>query len=334
MMTKPLFQIIGFAVLATGICAVSGLARADQPAASFHHVHLNVTDPEATIEHYVKFFGAVPVTFRGVSDALFTERSYILLSTVDDPPPSNAGTALWHIGWGGADGPNQFEFMTRQGATWDTELVTIGRDQGHFFYAEGPDGDLAEVFTGLVDDPESGVTLPPILTAPPHHRFNHVHLLATDINATRDWYMQTLGALGDPTPIPDPGTPPIDMAFTDPAHIVFSAVWNTAFVVDNVVFNVFVNPQEPAFWWAGDIVPEMAPTDGRVIDHIGFAYSDIEPVYDRMKADGVEIVRDIAWDEDFNMKSFYIRGPDGVLIEIAEANPLLAASWLNQTQAD
>ncbi|MGI9482460.1 MAG: hypothetical protein ACR2OR_08900, partial [Hyphomicrobiales bacterium] len=255
-----------------GTVKLPAVAAAAEPAASFHHVHLNVTNPKATIEHYVKFFGAVPVQFRGVSDALLTEQSYILLNKVGRRPPANSGTSLWHIGWGGVDGPNQFKWLSEQGVKWDTELVTIGRDQGHFMYAEGPDGELAEIFTGLLDDPETGVKLPPILTAPPHHRYNHVHLLAKDINATRDWYIDHLGALGEKKPVPDPGPPPAGMKFTDPAHKTFTAIWNTAFVVDSVIFNIFVNPKKPAFWWSGDLVPKMAKTDGRVIDHIAFSY--------------------------------------------------------------
>ncbi len=42
--------------------------------AHFHHVHLNVTDPAKSLRFYEFMFGAIQVRFRGVSDALFTER--------------------------------------------------------------------------------------------------------------------------------------------------------------------------------------------------------------------------------------------------------------------
>lgn len=318
-----------FAVLAGGLFLATNGTQAEEAAASFHHVHLNVIDPEASVRHYVRYFGAVPVKFRGISDALLTGQSYILLNKVDELAQPNSGTSLWHIGWGGIDGPNHFDWLTKQGVKWNTELVTVGNNQGHFMYAEGPDGELAEIFTGLVDDPDSDVKLPPILTTPPHHRYNHVHLLADDINVTRDWYMKHLGALGDNTLIPDPGPPPADMKFTDPPEQTFTAIWNTATVVDSVIFNIFGNPKEPAFWWTEELIPELAKTDGRAIDHIGFSYPDIEPVFERMKADGVEIVKEIAWDAQLAMKSFYVRGPDGVLIEIVEADPLPDASWMH-----
>lgn len=64
-------------------------------------------------------------------------------------------------------------------------------------------------------------------------------------------------------------------------------------------------------------------------NHFAFSYPDIQPVYGRMKANGVEIVKDIEWNDELKMKSFFVRAPDGVLVEIVEADPLPDASWLD-----
>ena len=117
------------------------------------------------------------------------------------------------------------------------------------------------------------------------------------------------------------------MKFSDPIKDVFTKVWNTAVQVDGVTFNIFVQPDEPVFWWTGEPIKEFEKTDGHVINHFAFSYPDIEPVFKRMKADGVEIVKEIAWNEKLKMKSFFIRGPDKVLIEIVEADPLPESSW-------
>ena len=69
--------------------------------------------------------------------------------------------------------------------------------------------------------------------------------------------------------------------------------------------------------------------DGCAINHIAFSYPDIEPVYKRPQSKGVEIVKGIAWDEKLKMKSFFVRAPDNVLVEIVEAAPLPEASWLD-----
>src|SRR5713101_7177143 len=38
----------------------------------FHHFHLNVVDPQKSIEFYQRIFGAVPIKFGGRTDAAFT----------------------------------------------------------------------------------------------------------------------------------------------------------------------------------------------------------------------------------------------------------------------
>jgi len=281
-----------------------------QPA-RFHHVRLNVTDPKASIDYYKKFFSAVPVRFRGVSDALLTDRSYLLLNTVKKTAPKNVTTALWHIGWGGIDGHAEHKWRTDQGIKWGTDITTVATAGGdlYFMYAEGPDHELAEIWTGT-----------------PYQRYNHVHLLTKDVNATRDWYIDHLGAKGEKTDIPKPDLPPAGMKFSNPK--VFDYVWNTQVDVDGVIFNIFGLPDKPVFWWPSGPIAKFEKTEGHVIDHFAFSYPKIEPVFTRMKADGVEIVKEITWNEKFKMNSFFIRAPDGVLIEIVEADPLPEASWL------
>jgi catechol 2,3-dioxygenase-like lactoylglutathione lyase family enzyme len=119
------------------------------------------------------------------------------------------------------------------------------------------------------------------------------------------------------------------MTFANPA--CWNYIWQTQ--VDGVTFNIFGMPEKPTFWWPDEPIKESAKSDGHVIDHYGFSYPKIQPVHDRMKADGVEIVKGIAWNEDLQMKSFFIRAPDGVLIEIVEADPLPHASWFRHVHS-
>jgi len=310
------FKILILLALGIGVLLPSILAAQDPPA-RFHHVRLNVTDPKASIDYYKKFFSAVPVKFRSVSDALLTDRSYILFNKVSQPAPINDGTALWHIGWGGIDGPSEYKWRTAQGMKWAKDLVTVGKDQAYFMYASGPDKEEVEVWTGT-----------------PYQRYNHVHLLAKDPNVTRDWYINHLGALGKKDQVPNPGAPPAGMTFGDDPEKLFGAIWNTFAIVDGVIFNIFVKPDKPVFWYDGEVVDEFEETDGHVIDHFAFSYPDIQPVYERMKASGVRIVKRIAWDDKLKMKSFFVRAPDGVLVEIVEADPLPDASWLRHVHSE
>ena len=273
-------------------------ARGDETArAHFHHVHLNVTDPARTIAHYMKIHGATRVQYRGTADALFTERSFILLSRVDAPPPSALESGLWHIGWGGRDVPSEYEWFKQQGAKIRVELYPLRNIW--VTYLSGPDDEMVEVNT-------MG-----------HNRFAHVHLLAEDVNATTEWYARHLGveARGDSVP--------------KPADTSTVRAWSRGFRCDNVSFVVYGRPDyTPAPpWWQDEPLTEFKPTDGRVIDHIAFSYRDIEPVFERMKADGVEVVKPIGNDPDFGHESFFVRGPDKVLIEIVEDKPVPEGIW-------
>lgn len=287
-------------------------APAPEGAANFHHVRLNVTDPEQSSAYYQKFFSAVPLKFRGVADAVFTDRSYIIFNKVDKPAPENEGTALWHIGWGGIDGPSEHKWRTEQGIKWAVDLTPVGGDFAHFMYAAGPDKEEVEIWTGT-----------------PNQRFNHVHLLAKDPNVTRDWYIDNLGAMGDKKYIPNPGPLPKDVSFDSDVQTVFTKVWNTTAVLDGVMFNIFSKPDETSFWYNGKPIKEFQKSDGHAINHIAFSYPDIQPVFDRMKKNGVEIVKEISWNDELKIKSFFVRGPDKVLIEILEAAPLPQSSWQN-----
>ena len=71
----------------------------------------------------------------------------------------------------------------------------------------------------------------------------------------------------------------------------------------------------------------LEPSQGSPIDHIGFSYENIGPVYDRMRESGVEIVRPITENADFGFRSFFVNGPDGVLVEIVESEPVPDVLW-------
>ena len=279
------------------LALVAGAAARAQEAAYFHHVHLNVTDPARTIAYYMKMHGATPVKYRGVADALFTERSFILMNTVAAPAPNALDTGLWHIGWGGRDVPSEYEWFKLNGATIRVPLYPL--NQIWVTYLSGPDDEMIEVNT-------MG-----------HNRFGHVHLLAADINTTTDWYKKHLGveARGDTVP--------------KPADMSTVRAWSRGFRCDNVSFVVYGQPDyTPAPpWWTDSPLRDFKPTDGRVIDHLAFSYRAIAPVFDRMKTDGIEIVSPIAEQPGFAHKSFFIRGPDQVLIEIVEDKPLPDGIW-------
>jgi catechol 2,3-dioxygenase-like lactoylglutathione lyase family enzyme len=288
-------------ILAVGLAALgrSGGAAGEE-AAHFHHVHLNVTDPARTIQFYSTVFGAVPTKFAGVSDALFTERSFILLRKVDAPPPSELQSGIWHIGWGGVDVANEYEWLKKKGVPFHTPLTPLRGPDNYYMYISGPDRELIEINT-------MG-----------HHRFGHVHLFAADVNQTAQWYADNLGVELRAREVPKPK----DM-------VAARGVWGNAFRCDNVLLIVYGKPDmEPKpEWWPDPPLRSMVPTRGRAIDHIAFSYRSIEPVFERMKKAGVRIVEPIRTSEEYRLKSFFVEAPNGVLVEIVEAKPIPEGIW-------
>jgi catechol 2,3-dioxygenase-like lactoylglutathione lyase family enzyme len=270
-------------------------------AAHFHHVRLNVTNPSKSIRFYRSVFGAVPVLFRGAVDGLFTERSFILFNEVEEAPEATLNTGIWHIGWGGVDVKNEHEWWKRHGVDIHTPLSPLPGNDNFYMYIQGPDKELIEINT-------MG-----------HHRFAHVHFFCDDVNATTQWYAKHLGLAPRAANVPKPKG---DMSS-------LGGIWMNTIRCDNVIMIFFGKPDiEPSpFWWPDPPLKEIKPTDDRPIDHLAFSFRDIEPVFERMKAAGVEIVEPITYREKFRMNSFFVRGPNQVLIEIVEAKPIPEGLW-------
>lgn len=298
------------AALGLLLATVSSFAQ-EVERAHFHHVHLNVTDPARSIEFYTRVFGAVPVKFRGKADAVFAERSFFLFNKVAQPAKGSQTSGIWHIGWGGVDIPNEAKWYKSQGVEVHTELYQLGRS--FVTYWNDPDKVMIEVNT-------MG-----------HHRYAHVHLMAKDVNDTAKWYGDHLGigsrrnSQNNPKPVGSDAKYPTWKAF----HEDDNRAWSNGVRCDNVSFVIYNIPDyEPAPpWWNFGPLKEFEPQRGRAIDHFAFSYRDIEPVFERMKAAGVEIVQPITWDEELGIKSFFVMGPDKVTIEIVEAKPIPEGIW-------
>ena len=74
------FWVPAAALVAMAVAAGQAQPRAER--ARFHHVHLNTHDRVRSVEFY-ELLGALPVTFAGRTDAIFTGRGFILATEVD-----------------------------------------------------------------------------------------------------------------------------------------------------------------------------------------------------------------------------------------------------------
>ena len=315
-------RLLAFLAVAALILLPSTLAAQEQERAHFHHVHLNVTNPQKTIEYYKKVFSGVPVKFRGVSDAIMTERSFILMTKVNAPPPSELDYSIWHIGWSAVDTPTEYEWWKSQGIKFQTPLTRLGVDR-YYTYLYGEDKEVLEICCGGTN-----------------HKFNHLHLLVYDVNKTREFFTTILGL--PPLP-PVPTTPPPQTATTQGSRANAPAApagapgaaggargggGGAGLRVDNVgiaTFAVSATANSPI--WLAPPLKEIKPSKGRPIDHLAFSYKKIEPVFDRLKKAGINIVEPISMKKEYNLKSFFILSPDNLLIEIVEAGPIPEGIW-------
>jgi len=293
-------RLITICILGAGM--VAGAQDAIEPV-HFHHVRLNVVNPSETVKFYSKNFGAVPVNYRNVSEGLFTEQSFILLNKVDEPAPNGPRTALSHIGWASTNGQGTYDWLKSQGVEFQTDIASLGGNYG--MYAYGPDKELVEVWTGSKN-----------------HRFDHIHLWASDVEATCNWFQDHFGVT--PRMMPKP---------TMVHRENIAAIWMAFMQIDNLSLVVFGKPDFDSIWWPGsnykpeDAPPDFEPTKGTVVNHLAFSYRDIDPVFDRLKAAGVEIVEPISKKADVGHRSFFVMAPDKLLVEVVEARPIPEGLW-------
>src|ERR1700712_2296932 len=70
------------------------------PAPSFHHLHLNSTDPDAAIAFYIRQFPSTTAgTWAGLPALRSPNNVMVLFTKVDKQPPVEPPSAIWHFGW-------------------------------------------------------------------------------------------------------------------------------------------------------------------------------------------------------------------------------------------
>jgi predicted enzyme related to lactoylglutathione lyase len=265
------------------------------PDAHFHHLHLNSTDPKAAIEFYTTKFDAEKARFKDVLDAVWTQKSWILVAKTAAAPPSDVVSTIWHFGWGAEDMKATYQKQIDSGTKFATPITDIsdiggGTKMGLFFYAYvlGPDNALIELNTA------------------PRHHFGHIHLLSENPVAAGEWYAKHFG-------VKSRSTAAVRMYRS--VQIAPSA----SFMMDDV--NVIIYPMEYAIsshmpGWENRKTFE--PTKGRVVDHIGISVENLDDAIARLRKEGVTVTDEPKSVAGGKIKYAFIEGPDKMRIEIIE----------------
>jgi catechol 2,3-dioxygenase-like lactoylglutathione lyase family enzyme len=270
-----------------------------QQLAHFHHVHLNVTDPEAAINFYTSKFDCEKAKFAGLQDAVWAQKSWLLFNKVATPPKSDITSTIWHIGWGAEDMKATYQKQLDMGTRFATPLTDIsdiggGTRMGVFFYAyvDGPEHQLIELNTAQ------------------HHNFGHIHMLSKDPVAAGEWYMKEFGLTRNGR-----GTPSREPRMYRGAQIGPSM----SLMMDNV--NIIIFPMEYGKTDWPDLYKdrtEMESTRGHTTDHIGFGVDNLDETLARLKNDGVKITAEPRSVAGGKVRFAFIEGPDHIAIELVE----------------
>jgi len=285
-----------------GLAAVVGMALPgfgqETPAAHFHHLHLNATDPAAAIEFYISKFDSEKARFAGVMEAVWAQKSWLLFNKVPGPPPWELTSSLWHFGWGAEDMKATYQKHLDSGTRFFTPLTDISwltNINFYYAYVEGPDRALIELNTAA------------------HHHFGHLHLFSEDPLSAGEWYMKYFGATRRSRQPPSR-----EPRFARGVQIGPSM----SLMMDNV--NIIIYPVQYSrqtykdHWKEGQTA--IVPTGGRVVDHVAFSFDNLPEALEKMRKEGVKVTAEIRAIAGTKVRSAFVEGPDQIRIELVEAH--------------
>lgn len=231
--------------------AFSQLSAPNPAGVSMGHLHYHVRDVEANRRFWMSL-GGVPVTVHGVDAIRFPDVFVVL--TKGEPSGGTAGSVVNHVAF------RVRSFKDLQAAGLSVQLVAQFPGVGT---VTTPEGERIELFDNTAQN--TMFTLDAGQTSPIADRHNHpiavpiiayhIHLYLPEGAETkaRDWYVKTFGA-----------TPGLRWHYT-------------AADLPGVNMN-FSGQKEP-----------MAPTRGRMLDHIGFEVRNLAAFCKRLEASGVTL---------------------------------------------
>ena len=298
-------------------------------APSFHHLHLNSTDPEAAIAFYIRQFPDSTRTTWGGMPALKAKTNVLVLfdKVVTPPPADPETTAVWHFGWNVTDVRQKLEFykahpevkVSPMYTTIDGEIVYINSDslQGTkaqidaakaegakpkggpgVMYIAGPDGALIENVGNMPGQVE---------------RFNHVHLYQEEPFCAQLWYQRHLNASIAPALAQNPPRTEANCRVSRgeksfPALVKGGMYRSPA---SGVLFD-----DVAIIWPVSQLDRPLAPTRGHLVDHFGLSVANLDAWVDKLRGEGVNLLTGTYRLGD--TRAVMIQGPSQEAIELVE----------------
>ena len=121
----------------------------DTEAIGFHHIHLRVPDPEASLKWSVDNFGGERMKWKGRLDAVkYTNPIVLLLAEKDDKAAPSQGRAIDHLGWAVSDVDAKVAGLTSKGLKTVEPRAVRNLRVG---FVEGPGGVRIEMVQGRTE---------------------------------------------------------------------------------------------------------------------------------------------------------------------------------------
>jgi catechol 2,3-dioxygenase-like lactoylglutathione lyase family enzyme len=121
----------------------------DPEALGFHHIHLHVADPDASLKWSVENFGGERMKWKGRVDAVkYTNPTVLLLAEKDDKAAPSQGRAIDHLGWAVTNVDAKVADLTAKGLKTVEPRAVRNLRVG---FVEGPGGVRIEMVQGRTE---------------------------------------------------------------------------------------------------------------------------------------------------------------------------------------
>lgn len=271
--------IVCIILLLTAALLPAQLTAPNATGVTLGHIHLIVKDVDAETRFLVDMLGGTVVMNGKLTEVQFPG-VYILLRQGDSSGP-NETAVVDHFGFIIKDLPPLIEKWKAAG--WKVTQAAAARLHNQA-YVTGPEGLHIEVFGD------------PALPTPVQMDHIHYYLPAEDVPAVQAWYVKMFGL--------EPAT---RESVSRPGNFMATALFP-----NNMNLSIATVP-------AGASTVKRGPTKGHLIDHIGFEVKDLDALYSKLKAQGVEFEGPVQQSANApHLKTAFLTDPWGVRIELTQ----------------
>ena len=281
---RKLISVLSFIALLSGGAVWAQLLHPNGAGVSMGHLHYKVRDVEANKKFWIEL-GATPVKIDTREVLKFN--SVLIFLDKAESSGGTEGSVVNHVGF---RVPNTRESLARmKAAGYKTDLNNTGTGKvGNVFSPEGERIEfLEDLSVNVKFVPDVGPYVPPQkMTIPITLQHIHLYVPEDSVGKARAWYVKVFG--GIPGKRYKTEDPPYDAADIPGVNMNFAEAHGA-----------------------------LAPTKGRMLDHIGFEVKNLEAFCKKLEANGIKL--DSPYKKlPSGIANAFLTDPWGTYIELTE----------------